>query len=161
MSNLQQSRSSNPPVPLAARVLLSTMAVAPNLCYQIHHLHLAPNLIVRPGIMRFSSAASASQPERLKEPDRGLAELAEEWRIGTRFTSSLTEMIAHPAYQQIIAIGLPALPFLLAELQRAPDHWFWALGKITGENPVPDSDSGDLEKMTAAWLDWGRRNEFI
>src|ERR1700687_4065288 len=64
-------------------------------------------------------------------------ELARQWKEATEFTSSTTQMVMHPAYQQIIGMGREALPFLLAELRRKPDHWFWALKAITGEDPVP------------------------
>ena len=61
----------------------------------------------------------------------------------------------HPAYQQIIGMGEYALPLIFQALQREPDHWFWALGAITGENPVPDAHAGDLDAMTSDWLSWG------
>ena len=35
-----------------------------------------------------------------------------------------------------------------------PDHWFPALEAITGANPVPESDFGNLAKMADAWLGW-------
>jgi hypothetical protein len=60
----------------------------------------------------------------------------------------------HPAYQQIIGMGVDALPLILRELEREPDHWFWALEAITGENPVPPTDRGRLNEMARAWLRW-------
>jgi hypothetical protein len=82
--------------------------------------------------------------------------LAEAWRREVRLTSSLTEMILHPAYQRIIGMGFECVPFLLRELERRPDHWFWALTAITGVDPVPPEDRGKLRKMADAWLKWGR-----
>ncbi len=82
--------------------------------------------------------------------------LAEAWQRDVRLTSSLTEMILHPAYQRIIGMGFEALPFLLRELERKPDHWFWALTAITGADPVPPEDRGKLRKMAEAWLRWGK-----
>ena len=61
----------------------------------------------------------------------------------------------HPAYQQIIGLGERALPLIFQELRREPDHWFWALAAITGKNPVPEEDAGDLEAMANDWLSWG------
>ena len=54
-------------------------------------------------------------------------ELVHQWKQGTEFTSSTTQMVTHPAYQQVIGMGRPVLPLLVAELRRKPDHWFWAL----------------------------------
>lgn len=82
--------------------------------------------------------------------------LVEAWRQDVRFTSSLTEMILHPAYQRIIGMGFTAVPFLLHELGRKPDHWFWALHAITGADPVTPEDRGKLKKMAEAWLKWGK-----
>jgi hypothetical protein len=82
--------------------------------------------------------------------------LVEAWRQDVLFTSSLTEMILHPAYQRIIGMGLEAVPFLLRELERKPDHWFWALTAITGADPVSTEDRGKLRKMAEAWIRWGK-----
>ena len=60
-----------------------------------------------------------------------------------------------PAYQQIIGMGLDALPLILRELQQEADHWFWALRAITGIDPVPKSSAGKIEEMRDAWLAWG------
>jgi hypothetical protein len=36
------------------------------------------------------------------------------------------------------------------------DHWFVALKRIAGEDPVPPQARGDLDRMAEAWLSWGR-----
>lgn len=83
--------------------------------------------------------------------------LVGEWKEATKFTSSVTAMSTHPAYQHIIDMGKPAVPFLLAELERELGHWFWALQAITGVDPIPVEDAGDIRKMADAWLEWGRQ----
>ena len=72
----------------------------------------------------------------------------------------MTAMAMHPTYQQIIGMGEPALPLIFQDLRREPDHWFWALGAITGENPVPDAHAGDLDAMTHDWLSWGEAHGY-
>ena len=47
------------------------------------------------------------------------------------------------------------------ELEREPDHWFWALEAITGESPVPESDAGDIEASALAWVEWGREKGLL
>ena len=42
------------------------------------------------------------------------------------------------------------------ELRREPDHWFVALKRITGADPVPAEARGDLDRMAEAWLNWSR-----
>jgi hypothetical protein len=60
----------------------------------------------------------------------------------------------HPAYQQIIGLGPKAVPLIVRSLRNEPDHWFWALKAITGEDPVAVDDRGDLRRMTESWLAW-------
>jgi hypothetical protein len=74
--------------------------------------------------------------------------------------SSITDMVLLPSYQRIIGLGSGAIPLLLAELERKPDHWFWALQAITGEDPVPAASRGNLIEMSAAWLAWGRQRGY-
>jgi hypothetical protein len=49
-------------------------------------------------------------------------------------------------------MGTAALPLILDELRREPDHWFWALESITEEHPVPPEDAGRVQAMAAAWI---------
>jgi len=83
--------------------------------------------------------------------------LAATWREECAHLSSVRETVLHPAYQQIIGMGRDALPFLLRELERQPDHWFWALWAITQENPVPSEHRGRIRDMARDWLEWGRQ----
>ncbi len=72
--------------------------------------------------------------------------------------SSTTGRAMHPAYQQIIGMGKEAIPLLLRGLdQQEPEHWFWALAAITGEDPVPPGDRGNVRRIADAWLRWGRQ----
>ena len=86
--------------------------------------------------------------------------LAAQWRAETSFCSSVIEMATRPAYQQIIGMGRIAVPYILRDLAKGPQHWFWALIAITGENPVDEDDKGNLPRMTQAWLEWGTKNGY-
>ena len=86
--------------------------------------------------------------------------LKEEWASGRLRGSDVAEMVMHPAYQRIIGMGPNAIPLILRELERKPDHWFWALHAITGANPVPKDSEGNIQKMAVAWLDWGRQHGY-
>jgi hypothetical protein len=85
-------------------------------------------------------------------------ELVRQWKEATMFRSSIHDMVSHPAYLQIIGMGKEALPLLVDELRREPDHWFVALQAITGANPIPASVQGDVEKLTQAWLTWAEQH---
>lgn len=58
-------------------------------------------------------------------------------------------------------MGPEVVPLILAELEKKPDHWFWALEAITGENPVSENEAGDMEASAKAWVKWGRQNGLL
>ena len=68
----------------------------------------------------------------------------------------MAEMVLHPLYQRIIGMGEAAIPLILNEFDRQPNHWFWALHSITDEDPVPEDCQGNISKMASAWIEWGR-----
>jgi hypothetical protein len=79
-------------------------------------------------------------------------ELKNQWKEETAMLSSITEIPMNSAYQQIIGMGQTAVPFILSELIKKPDHWFWVLKSITGEDPVQQEQRGRLKEMTKSWL---------
>ena len=81
--------------------------------------------------------------------------LTSEWKEKSRHMSNTAQMVLLKCYQRIIGMGSPALPLILEEMRREPDHWFWALEAITGENPVPPEEAGKVLLMTQAWIQWG------
>ncbi len=83
------------------------------------------------------------------------------WRRETALQSSVTASAMHPAYQQIIGLGEAALPLIFQEMRREPDHWFWALQAITGENPIHEENGGDLEAMASDWLAWAKTHGYL
>jgi hypothetical protein len=86
--------------------------------------------------------------------DRFRRHLAD-WKEQSRYLSNTAQMAMLRPYQQIIGMGMAAVPLILRELQREPDQWFWALECITEENPVPPQDAGRVRAMANAWLRWG------
>jgi len=87
--------------------------------------------------------------------------LAENWKRETINTSSMQQMVLHPCYQEIIAMGPKVIPLILSELKCEPDFWFWALRVLAREDPVTEDVRGDLVAMTKAWLDWGSRHAYL
>jgi hypothetical protein len=83
----------------------------------------------------------------------------QEWKEGTKFSSSTTDLITDPAYLRIIGLGPPVLPYLLAELRENPDHWFWALEAISGTDPAGANDEFDIR--VEKWLTWGLKLGYI
>ena len=108
-------------------------------------------------------SSSSKHVHKASEPDMGkeFRRLADEWREERGPSSSMTKFILHPAYQRIIGMGPAVLPLILRELREAPDHWFWALACITGENPVPQEHAGALKAMTRDWLNWAKDKGYV
>ena len=84
-----------------------------------------------------------------------------EWKDSTAMLSSITEIVMHPSYQQIIGMGPSAIPLIFLSMRQEPDHWFWALKAITGEDPVQKEHRGKIKKMNDDWLDWGKKNLYL
>jgi hypothetical protein len=86
--------------------------------------------------------------------------LADAWQSAVAHLSSSTKRDNHPAYQAIIALGLPVVPLLLADLEHKQRHWFTALSAITGADPVAPQDAGKIQRMVDAWLHWGKHQGY-
>lgn len=86
--------------------------------------------------------------------------LADRWKKETSHLSLAVQQAMHPAYQQIIGMGMQAVPLILRELEKKPAHWFWALAAITGENPVPSEHAGKITEMTKDWISWGQERGY-
>jgi dephospho-CoA kinase len=86
--------------------------------------------------------------------------LAAEWENATAYHSSTTVRINHPAYREIIRMGIAVVPLLLKDMEEHHTHWFWALKDITKANPIPASARGDIPAMVQAWLDWAKEHDY-
>lgn len=99
---------------------------------------------------------STAESTRLQSDREKFRQLSAEWKSESKHISNSAQMAMLRSYQRIIGMGAPAVPFLLEELRREPDHWFWALESITGDNPVPPEAVGRLHQMADAWIKWGQ-----
>jgi hypothetical protein len=93
--------------------------------------------------------------------------LKELWDREIGSSSSTTVICSHPAYKEIIGMGIEAVPYILEDMlsddavQYGPRHWFVALYLITGVNPVPNEHRGNMGKMASDWIAWGREKGFL
>jgi hypothetical protein len=101
--------------------------------------------------------APATPPETLEERFRRLAAA---WEKAVSYQSSSRVRESHPAYLEIIALGQPVVPLLLRDLEQRETHWFSALHRITGTDPVPREAAGNIPLMVAAWLKWARETGY-
>jgi hypothetical protein len=101
--------------------------------------------------------APPAPPETVEERFRRLEAI---WTAQTGYLSSYTEIVEHPAFREIIRMGEPVVPLMLRDLEERPRLWVWALPEITGANPVPPGEAGNIARMSDAWLLWGRANGY-
>lgn len=87
--------------------------------------------------------------------------LAAEWKRKSRYMSNTAQTAILPSYQRIIGMGMDAVPFILKELEREPDQWFWALEAITEADLVPVEAKGKVAHMANAWIDWGKQRGLL
>jgi hypothetical protein len=112
-------------------------------------------------------AAMSTMPAR-QTPATGPVESIEErfqrlaavWRAETAYVSSSSDLVAHPAFEEIVGLGPPVVPLLLRELEKRSGHWHRALRRITGADPVPREDRGNIGKAAEAWLRWGKEQGY-
>ena len=102
----------------------------------------------------------APEPLPAETVEQRFRRLAAVWLHETAYISSTTDLVAHPAFQEIVGMGPAVIPFLLRELEKRSAHWNWALRRITNVNPVPPESGGDLDKAAEAWLRWGREHGY-
>jgi hypothetical protein len=101
--------------------------------------------------------ANEPAPESVEQRFR---RLEAKWQMETAFISSRTVLCNHPAFLEIISLGDAVVPLMLRDIEKEPRLWVWALRQITGADPVPKSDQGNITKMGEAWLRWGREHGY-
>jgi hypothetical protein len=91
--------------------------------------------------------------------EQRVVRLLARWREEAAYLSSSTCLTEHPAYQELITLGLPALPFLFRDLEQTRDgHLSKALAAITRARPVPAEDRGRVRHVAESWLSWATDN---
>ena len=100
---------------------------------------------------------NAPPAETLEERFRRLEAL---WLAAVGYSSSSTVLRSHPAFQEIVSLGDAIVPLMLRDLEERPRLWVWALPRISGADPVPAADRGNIGRMSAAWLRWGREHDY-
>jgi len=100
-------------------------------------------------------------PQPVETLEQRFQRLLETWDRETRFQSSTTRIIEHPAYQEIISLGALAIPSLLRALESTGNgHLGPALTAITGVSPVLPEHRGKIREIARDWVRWGRESGY-
>jgi hypothetical protein len=113
-------------------------------------------LVMPPAIPRIEASVDLPQTVEAK-----LLSNFTEWMDGIAVISDANQIESHPAYKRIVSMGEAVVPVILRSLEREPSLLAWALFDITGVNPVRPADYGKIDKITKAWLKWGRKNKHV
>ena len=126
---------------------------------KVHQLHDDKR---KARVSRYDQHADEAEEdyEGWTEEEEQFLQLLSEWRKDTAFQSSPRVITSHSAYQKIIDIGKPALPFIFEDMRKNGGWWYPALRAITGANPVPRDARGNRTLNDEAWLRWGRDNGY-
>lgn len=87
-------------------------------------------------------------------------QLKDKWKSETLYYSSSSLIFNNSAYKEIIALGSKTIPWIIRELKKTNDHWFYALKKISGENPINPDNYGIITKMKEDWIKWAQKNNY-
>ncbi len=123
---------------------------------------IVQDVAIRRNVQLLAEALTDVRSVEVADPlEKRFLEQAEKWARETAHVSSTTKLLLHPSYRAITGMGPAVVPLLLRDLERNRRLWFWALGDITGENPVGPRDAGDVQRMAEAWLRWGRERGLL
>jgi hypothetical protein len=62
------------------------------------------------------------------------------------------------AFEQIIGMGAPVVPYLLERVAAGESEWIYALKCIAGQEAETPDMVGNDEQVIQAWIEWGRLN---
>lgn len=102
---------------------------------------------------------SASKSWNSGRPDHArIIELILSWRRDTMHLSVTRRALASPEAQELIDIGMPAVPFLLELLNEygSDPHVIALLQAITGERPAQFATT--VREASNIWVQWGYQN---
>lgn len=111
-----------------------------------------------------SSPAPAEHVESKREIslDDEFRTCAAAWKSDTGHLSVAAQIANHPSYRRIVEMGEPAIPLILNDLKREPNHWFLALSAIANDAPrVAERDKGKMKAISDAWIEWGKDKGYI
>jgi hypothetical protein len=94
-------------------------------------------------------------PERIEQIERLLKELREL----TESPADVVDVLTEAPAMELVLVGEVLVAYLLRKSELTLDiHHLAILEKITGINPVPEANQGDLPSMREFWYAWGHDN---
>jgi len=88
--------------------------------------------------------------------------LADEWeqhRQEIWYSSNINDYLKHPAYQEIVHLGKPAIPLIMERYKTDSLPWGFVLQEITGIPVIKDPKSFNPARVKEEWLKWWEQNK--
>lgn len=83
------------------------------------------------------------------------------WYRETASSSFVFDKLEHPDFQKIVDLGEEVIPFILLQLKKQPSFIYFALHFITGEDPILQKSSGNINLIIQDWMNWGIHKRYI
>lgn len=82
--------------------------------------------------------------------------LRDQWQEETKYMSSASQIVEHPAYKEIVKMGEEVVPWIIDDIRfNATTFWWHALRQILQDGPiVPEYGRGKLRLINELWLAW-------
>jgi hypothetical protein len=87
------------------------------------------------------AVAIRETPMNIAERFNALADRWQEHADSVWYSSSMKDYLDHPAYRELVALGLPAIPFIVGRYQQDDLPWGFALQEITGVKIIEDPNT--------------------
>jgi hypothetical protein len=76
-----------------------------------------------------------------------------------RYSSNLSKYLDHAAYRQLVQLGLPIIPNIIAAYQSDELPWGFVLQAITGLRMIADPNAFNPAEMRQRWLQWWQQRQ--
>lgn len=78
------------------------------------------------------------------------------WQKETSHLSSVSQIVEHPAYREIVKMGKEVVPWIIDDIKfHGTTFWWHALREILKDGPiVPEYGRGKLRLINELWLAW-------
>ena len=107
------------------------------------------------------SSATQQQPEADSDETRSrFRHLFDVWDKDTFLFSFPHQIYNHWAYEELVSLGEPAIPYMLGELHRGVPKVVTALRAISGESLVQGLGL-TTEEIMETWMAWGKAKGYV
>lgn len=93
----------------------------------------------------------------MSELEAKFAALADAWEAHCQAhatASNPSVYLKNDAFEAIVAMGTPALPFIIERYRGGSIFWGAALARITGKTDFGNGVTGKLQQARQQWLEW-------